>query len=181
MPLRLQLRERTFLGVQPQPGLAFPRVRPVAVEALVREDRPDLEVEVDLPRSRWFRARHSLAARRTRATTVRRVGTGHRVPLLFIASPDAFTRECHVERSPLHYIGDRRVTGTVTSAQPWFKCCVWLLRARQPGYAMRRKSLLPTPMRPRLGSKERCPCTVSVQSLERPESVLDRHMKGAPS
>ena len=49
MPARLQLRERPVLRVQPQPRLAFPRIGPVAVEALVREDRPDLVVEVDLP------------------------------------------------------------------------------------------------------------------------------------
>ena len=57
VPVRLQLGEGPFLRVQPQPGLALPRVRPVAVEALVREDGPDLVVEVDLPCSRWLRGR----------------------------------------------------------------------------------------------------------------------------
>ena len=45
---RLVRAEGSLLRVEPQPGLALPRVGAVAVEALVRQDRPDLKVEVDL-------------------------------------------------------------------------------------------------------------------------------------
>ena len=44
---RLQRRQRRCLHVEPQPALALPVVRTVALEAAVREERLDVEVEVD--------------------------------------------------------------------------------------------------------------------------------------
>src|SRR5262249_17000301 len=44
---RLVRPEGPLLGVEPQTGLAVPGVGAMALEALVRQDRPDLEVEVD--------------------------------------------------------------------------------------------------------------------------------------
>ncbi len=42
--------ERAVPGVEPETGLAVPRIGAVAFETLVREDRPDLEVEINRPR-----------------------------------------------------------------------------------------------------------------------------------
>ncbi len=53
-PSDFELGEGPFLRVEPQPGLAVPGVGPVAVEALVRKDGPDLVVEVDILRGRRF-------------------------------------------------------------------------------------------------------------------------------
>ena len=47
VPAAVQFSEGTFLIIQPQTRLARPFIRPVAGEAIVREDRANVPVEVD--------------------------------------------------------------------------------------------------------------------------------------
>ena len=71
----LVVAEGPLLGVEPQPGLAVARVGAVALEALVRQDRPDLEVEVDL-----FVDRGSSPKRARRRSTKAAAAIGRDMP-----------------------------------------------------------------------------------------------------
>ena len=60
------LSDRLLAQVQPQVGLAMARVGTVAEEAVVRQNRPHVAIELDLLRQRRVRLREARRARQQR-------------------------------------------------------------------------------------------------------------------